>query len=164
MRQLALIEKVRTLCRDDARIVAALMYGSFARGEGDRFSDVEFYLFLRHDDLAELDRRAWAERIAPIEAAFENEYGTYVAIFEDLVRCELHFEGLGRIRRLESWQLEPSDVDAMLSETLAGLDIKPSPSKAPPSPAAEEGPEVSTAREEPPAPEISTAAEEPTPG
>jgi hypothetical protein len=43
--QEAMIEKVRELCNRDERVVAALMYGSFAIGEGDRFSDIEFYLF-----------------------------------------------------------------------------------------------------------------------
>jgi lincosamide nucleotidyltransferase B/F len=40
-----MIEKVRQLCDQEERVVAALMYGSFALGQGDRFSDIEFYLF-----------------------------------------------------------------------------------------------------------------------
>jgi lincosamide nucleotidyltransferase len=43
--QEAMIERVRELCHRDERLVSALMYGSFAIGEGDRFSEIEFYLF-----------------------------------------------------------------------------------------------------------------------
>ena len=38
-----MIEAVRRLCAGDDAIVAALKYGSFVRGGGDEFSDVEFY-------------------------------------------------------------------------------------------------------------------------
>jgi predicted nucleotidyltransferase len=43
--QEVMIEKARELCDRDEPVVSALMYGSFAIGEGDRFSDIEFYLF-----------------------------------------------------------------------------------------------------------------------
>jgi lincosamide nucleotidyltransferase len=44
LQQEVMIEKARELCERDERVVAALMYGSFALGQGDRFSDIEFYL------------------------------------------------------------------------------------------------------------------------
>lgn len=40
-----LIDRVRDLCLQDGRLVAALMYGSFAAGEADVHSDIEFWLF-----------------------------------------------------------------------------------------------------------------------
>jgi lincosamide nucleotidyltransferase B/F len=40
--QESMIELVRTRCRADHDLVAALMYGSFALGAGDAFSDIEF--------------------------------------------------------------------------------------------------------------------------
>ena len=45
--QEAMIERVRELCEQDGRVVAALMYGSFALGQGDRFSDIEFFHAIR---------------------------------------------------------------------------------------------------------------------
>ena len=36
LEQEAMIERVRELCGRDERLVAALMYGSLAHGEGDR--------------------------------------------------------------------------------------------------------------------------------
>ena len=39
------------------------MYGSFAQGEGDRYSDVEFYLFFRAEALDEVDVDAEFARV-----------------------------------------------------------------------------------------------------
>ncbi len=53
-----MIEKVRELCNQDERLVATLMYGSFALGQGDRFSDIEFYLFFEDEALRSLEEEA----------------------------------------------------------------------------------------------------------
>jgi lincosamide nucleotidyltransferase len=37
LQQEAMIERTRRVCRKDERLVAAMMYGSFAQGEGDEF-------------------------------------------------------------------------------------------------------------------------------
>ncbi len=42
MLQKRMIESFRERCHQDNRVVSALMFGSFATGEGDRFSDIEF--------------------------------------------------------------------------------------------------------------------------
>jgi hypothetical protein len=39
LQQEAMIERTRRVCREDERLAAAMMYGSFAQGEGDGFSD-----------------------------------------------------------------------------------------------------------------------------
>jgi lincosamide nucleotidyltransferase len=41
LQQEAMIERTRRVCREDERLAAAMMYGSFAQGEGDGFSDIE---------------------------------------------------------------------------------------------------------------------------
>ena len=46
MYQQEMIERLRAAAQHDARIVAVLMYGSFATGEADLFSDIEFAVFL----------------------------------------------------------------------------------------------------------------------
>ncbi|MFP4345243.1 MAG: MazG nucleotide pyrophosphohydrolase domain-containing protein [Anaerolineales bacterium] len=100
-----LIEKVRALCREDSRCRAALMYGSFVFGEGDRYSDVEFVLFFEEGTLEELDLRAWLEGIAPVLLYTVNDFGTPNAIFENLVRGEFHFHELQEMEGLiQSWQ------------------------------------------------------------
>lgn len=46
MLQQKMIERFKEACHEDARIIAALMFGSFAIGEGDEFSDIEFAVFI----------------------------------------------------------------------------------------------------------------------
>ncbi|HET9927337.1 MAG TPA: hypothetical protein VFQ09_00910 [Rubrobacter sp.] len=57
LQQEAMIERTRSVCRQDARLAAAMMYGSFAQGEGDGYSDIEFILFFKDEELEGLDRR-----------------------------------------------------------------------------------------------------------
>ncbi len=45
--QEVMIERVRELCHADRRVTGAFMYGSFTLGEGDEFSDIEFYVVRR---------------------------------------------------------------------------------------------------------------------
>lgn len=113
LRQLVLIDRVRELCARDERVVAALMYGSFIRGEGDAFSDIEFYVFGADAAIASLDREAWIRAIAPLRSCFVNEYGTTVAIFDDWIRGEFHFEPLAAIASVHAWPLAPGDAAAM---------------------------------------------------
>jgi lincosamide nucleotidyltransferase len=103
LRQEEIIEQVRAVCAADAELDAALMYGSFVLGEGDEFSDVEFWLFFADGALAGVDSREWVERIAPTLAWFTNEHGTEVAVFDDLVRGEFHFEEAARIGVVSQW-------------------------------------------------------------
>ncbi|HVO71952.1 MAG TPA: nucleotidyltransferase domain-containing protein [Aggregatilineaceae bacterium] len=95
--QAQMIERVRTLCRDDSHLDAAMMYGSFTSGEGDEFSDIEFLLFFEDAAFPALDRRAWLEQIAPVELLFVNEFGVTTAIFANLVRGEFHFHSVSEM-------------------------------------------------------------------
>jgi lincosamide nucleotidyltransferase len=98
-----LIERVRALCRDDTRLDAAMMYGSFTSGEGDQFSDIEFLLFFEDAAFPALDRRAWLEQIAPVELLFVNEFGVTTAIFDTLVRGEFHFHSVSEMTVAQAW-------------------------------------------------------------
>ena len=102
LQQEVMIEKVRELCERDERMVAALMYGSFALGQGDRFSDIEFYLFFADKTLDELEEEAWVGQIAPLELYYVNEFGNDTAIFENLVRGEFHFEAASNVELVDS--------------------------------------------------------------
>ena len=105
MLQRDMIERVRRLCRLDERLVAAMMYGSFAQFEGDEFSDIEFILFFYDEVLGDVDQEEWVARIAPVELYFVNEYGNGTAIFENLIRGEFHFDKASDIRKIDdSWK------------------------------------------------------------
>ena len=99
-----MIEKVRGLSGRDERVVSALMYGSFALGQGDRFSDIEFYLFVADEAREGLQEEAWVAQIAPLYLYYVNEFGNGTAIFENLVRGEFHFEVASNIGLVDSWE------------------------------------------------------------
>jgi lincosamide nucleotidyltransferase B/F len=102
--QEAMIERVRELCNRDQRVVAALMYGSFALGQGDRFSDIEFYLFFDEEASEGLREEAWVGQIAPLELYYVNEFGNGTAIFENLVKGEFHFEAASDVGLVDAWE------------------------------------------------------------
>lgn len=114
--QLAMIRRVRELCNFDKRFVSALMYGSFSQGEGDAYSDIEFWFFVNDVALPALDQAAWLIRVHPLEAYFSNEFGSGVAIFDNLVRGEFHFVATSEMRQVRDWPVgdEALDLDAMI--------------------------------------------------
>jgi lincosamide nucleotidyltransferase len=102
--QESMIERLREICRQDARIIAAMLYGSFTRKEGDEFSDIDTVLYFADESLPDIDQKAWVSQIAPVELYYHNEFGNGVAIFENLVRAEFHFDPAGDMHKIESWQ------------------------------------------------------------
>jgi lincosamide nucleotidyltransferase B/F len=102
--QEAMIERVRELCDQDERVVSALMYGSFALGQGDRFSDIEFYLFFAEQASERLHEEAWVGQIAPLALYYVNEFGNGTAIFDNLVRGEFHFEAASDVGLVDAWE------------------------------------------------------------
>jgi lincosamide nucleotidyltransferase B/F len=124
--QEVMIEKTRELCYKDERLVAALMYGSFALGQGDRFSDIEFYLFFEDEASEGLEEEAWVAQIAPLALYYVNEFGNGTAIFENLVRGEFHFEAASNVGLVDAWEVAwfPSLESAVLvdkSGELSGI-------------------------------------------
>jgi lincosamide nucleotidyltransferase len=113
LQQEAMIERVRRVCREDERLAAAMMYGSFAQGEGDELSDIEFILFFDDDAAAGVDQEEWVSRVSPVELYFVNEYGNGTAIFDNLVRGEFHFD-------------RASDIEGVVGESMRDADWLPS--------------------------------------
>jgi lincosamide nucleotidyltransferase B/F len=109
-----LIARVRDVCRDDERLDAALMYGSFVTGEGDVHSDIEFWLFFAPEHHAAVRPREWCERIAPVRHLVRNEFGTDVAFFAGLLRGEFHFASAAEIPSLCGWPGRGGEVDDMI--------------------------------------------------
>ena len=131
MKQLYLINEFKKKSIEDCTISAVLMYGSFIKGEGDKFSDIEFYIFLRDD--CHIDKYKWISSVNPIALMFVNEFGTDVVIFDNLIRGEFHFLPLKEISIIKSWQGHTSfefkekmnlvDKDGLLTDVLN--DIEP---------------------------------------
>ncbi len=99
-----IIARLRSRCQADDRVVAALLYGSFATGEADAYSDVDCAIFFDDAALGELDRRAWTEQVAPVQLFFTDDFGHHTAIFDQLVRGELHFLPRSRIDSVSGWR------------------------------------------------------------
>jgi len=98
-----LISRVRTLCHNDPRVVAALMYGSATKGEADAYSDIEFVIFLDDRAVGTFDRVAWIEQVAHVQMHYVNEHGISDVIFEGLVRGEFHFDPVSTIQQVNTW-------------------------------------------------------------
>jgi lincosamide nucleotidyltransferase B/F len=118
LQQEAMIERTRRVCREDERLVAAMMYGSFAQGEGDEFSDIEFILFFEDEALKGLDQREWVSRISPVGLYFVNEYGNGTAIFDNLIRGEFHFDGASEMATVVGESMRDADWLPSLEDTL----------------------------------------------
>jgi lincosamide nucleotidyltransferase B/F len=119
--QQRLIDKVREACRADERLDAALMYGSFASGEADAHSDVEFWLFFLPQWQGQVDARQWCDQLGPVNHLVHNEFGTDVAFFAGLVRGEFHFATTDDIPTVRTWPVRGAATDQMIVLDRSGL-------------------------------------------
>lgn len=132
MLQLQMIDTVKTLALKDENVSAVFMYGSFTKNEGDQYSDIEFYIFLK--DQKNFSSEQWVNQIHPVALFFTNEYGSEVAIFENLVRGEFHFLTTDDLEIIKSWegvvafsdfdQMNVVDKEGLLVKTLDQIEIK----------------------------------------
>jgi lincosamide nucleotidyltransferase B/F len=104
MLQQEMITRFREACRADERVSGALMFGSFATGEADAFSDIEFAVFIRDDAFEGFDGRAWLDAVSPVAAYFPDDFGHHTALFENGVRGEFHFTRASEVAVVESWR------------------------------------------------------------
>lgn len=109
-----LIARVREVCEADPDLDAALMYGSFATGEADEHSDIEFWLFFTPKRRAAIDPRKWCSQIAPVSYLLRNEFGSHVAFFPKLIRGEFHFATTQDIQSVGAWPARGAEVERMI--------------------------------------------------
>ncbi|WP_205942402.1 aminoglycoside 6-adenylyltransferase [Pedobacter sp. SYP-B3415] len=132
MIQLQMIDTVKSIAQKDDNVSAVFMYGSFTKDEGDQYSDIEFYIFLK--DKENFSGQLWVNQIYPTALYFINEYGSEVAVFENLVRGEFHFLPVNEIDVIRSWEgsvafsdfdkMNIIDKDGLLADILAQVTIK----------------------------------------
>jgi len=104
MHQQKMIERIRKACHEDARIAATLMFGSFAIGEGDAFSDIEFAVFIYDESFESFEQRSWLNAVIPVAAYFPDDFGHHTALFENGIRGEFHFMRKSDIPIISTWQ------------------------------------------------------------
>lgn len=84
-----MIERFKEACHEDARIIAALMFGSFAIGEGDEFSISNLQCSSRMIIL-KISISARGLLVSPVAAYFPDDFGHHTALFENGIRGEFH--------------------------------------------------------------------------
>lgn len=129
MIQLQMIEKVRQLALQDEDISSVLMYGSFTKGEGDQYSDIEFYIYYKTEESP--NKLAFISQVAPVLLFFTNEFGTDVAFFDNMIRGEFHFHPVSDIKDIKAWaeiisfefkdKMNLVDKDGILSDVLHSI-------------------------------------------
>lgn len=127
-----MIGKTKSIAHQDANVSAVFMYGSFTKNEGDQYSDIEFYIFLKDEENFLSEK--WVSQIHPVALYFTNEYGSEVAIFDNMVRGEFHFSTTEEIGIIKPWegmvsfsdfdQMNLVDKDGLLVKTLDQIKIK----------------------------------------
>ncbi|MFJ9619196.1 nucleotidyltransferase domain-containing protein [Streptomyces noursei] len=99
------IARLRQLAHADTRLEGVLLYGSWTMGEADAHSDVEAYLYIDDDRLADFDGSAFLAQLAPLHLAYTNMYGILAVVFDDLMRGEFHLTPAGPgIDEVPTWQ------------------------------------------------------------
>ncbi|MBE1610678.1 hypothetical protein [Actinopolymorpha pittospori] len=98
----------------DPRIRAALTYGSRPAGAGDAWSDVEYWAFVDDATLPGLDPRAWIAAVAEPDLLVHNEFGAWVAVYDDLVRLELHFWPASDVDVVRGWPSRGAPLERMV--------------------------------------------------
>ncbi|MCM3761606.1 nucleotidyltransferase domain-containing protein [Alkalihalobacillus oceani] len=98
------ITKIKEKCQSDPHICACMMYGSFTKGEGDQYSDVEFYIFLKNTEIEQFESSKWIRNIAPYDLLFFNEFGSEVVVFSNLIRGEFHFQPESEIEVIKTFK------------------------------------------------------------
>ncbi len=99
-----LINVIKEKCENDPRISACMMYGSFTKDEGDQYSDVEFYIFLKNTEIGQFESSDWIRDIAPYGLLFYNEFGSEVVVFSNLIRGEFHFQAESEIEVIKTFK------------------------------------------------------------
>jgi lincosamide nucleotidyltransferase len=102
--QKKIIQSVKDKCIEDELVSACMMYGSFTKGEGDQYSDVEFYIFIEDDEMENFSSRHWISEVHPVDLIFYNEYGTEVVIFSNMIRGEFHFLPVSTMEIIKSFK------------------------------------------------------------
>jgi len=104
-KNLHILNRIVDAAREDGRIVSVISYGSYTREDFDKFSDIEFYIFIRDDSADTFNDEQWLREVAPVEFYFTNSHGVKTAVFSKFfVRGEFHFHSEKEISVLDTWR------------------------------------------------------------
>ncbi|MFH8404220.1 nucleotidyltransferase domain-containing protein [Streptomyces sp. NPDC018019] len=99
------VARLRELAAAEPRLEGVLLYGSWALGEADAYSDIEAYLYVRDAHADTFDGPEFVGRLAPLKLAYTNMYGILAVVFDDLMRGEFHLVPAGPgIDEVPTWR------------------------------------------------------------
>jgi lincosamide nucleotidyltransferase len=97
--QRRLLDRIVARAEASPEILGLLLFGSFACGTEDRYSDLDLGLYVDDTAFPDFDLRRWLEPVAPVAAVHVDPYCSTV-IFADLLRAEVH---LGTPSAADAW-------------------------------------------------------------
>jgi len=97
--QRALLDRIRTHAEASPEVVGLLLFGSFAAGTEDEYSDLDIGLYIDDVAFATFDLCRWLKPIADVAGIYVDQHCSTV-IFADLIRAEIH---LGPSTAAEVW-------------------------------------------------------------
>ncbi len=127
----AFIERFASLCTDDDRIAAVFLSGSYARGEPDRFSDVDLTVVATHGAYDRLFESRWELMEQLGELVLKEDFDGFgrdmlLYLYEDGVdgEVELHH------RSSVSWA-DPTQLVALVDKDDVARDVRAWPLRPP---------------------------------
>jgi len=88
---LYILQKLLQVSENDERIISVISYGSYARDDFDKFSDIDLYVFIGDDYFKNFDSEKWLESAFPVQFSYINSYGVTEVVFKYGTRGEFHF-------------------------------------------------------------------------
>ncbi|MCP4428432.1 MAG: aminoglycoside 6-adenylyltransferase [Chloroflexi bacterium] len=105
--------------KSDPRVVGCLDYGSTSEGRGDEWSDLDFCLFIRDDDLPAFEDnwKQWAAQFGDLLLAFISGVGHPWVVYDAEpmpLRVDFAFRPASTLSRILTWPNAPTSVEAMV--------------------------------------------------
>ena len=97
--QRMLLDQIVRQAERSPEVLGLLLFGSFACGTEDVYSDLDIGLYVDEAAFATFDLRRWLKPVADVAAIYTDPYCSMV-IFADLTRAEVH---LGTPAAAEAW-------------------------------------------------------------
>ena len=88
---LFILRKVIQKSRNDREVISLISYGSYTRDDFDKFSDIEFYVFIEDKAYENFDSNEWFKEIYYVENSYLNIHGITEVVFKYGIRGEFHF-------------------------------------------------------------------------
>lgn len=98
-----LLNRIVDTAKKNESIQGLVCYGSYTRDDFDKYSDIEFYLFIEDGAFQGFDFNNWLSDIEKPVSIFVNGSGVTDVLFSDWLRGEFHIRPYSKHKELEGW-------------------------------------------------------------